>query len=623
MPAIISNSEVNPEFEALLNYIKLNRGFDFTGYKRSTLVRRVLKRMQTVGIESYSDYIDYLEVHPQEFVDLFNTILINVTSFFRDREAWDYVATEIIPRIVASKQAVEPIRIWSAGCASGQEAYTLAIVLAETVGVEQFRSRVKIYGTDLDEEALNQARLAIYDAKEVACLSPELLKKYFDISDSRYTFRKELRRSLIFGRHNLVQDAPISKIDLLVCRNALMYFNAEAQAKIIARFHFALNDGGYLFLGKAEMLLSHANIFKPIDLKQRIFSNVVKVNRRARSLLMAQNSNDEEVNYLGSDVSIRDAAFNTHPVAQVVVDRSGFLKLANERARSLFDLTPRDLGCPLQDLQFSYRAVELRSYIEQAYADCRPITVPDVEWTITSGDSLYFDVQIAPLFDSNGSLLGVSITYIDVTRSKRLQKDLEHSNHELEMAYEELQSTNEELETTNEELQSSNEELETTNEELQSTNEELETMNEELHSSNEELQTLNEELSVRSEELNSVNAFLESILASLRGGVVVTNRDLQVQIWNDKADELWGLRPSEVKGQHFLNLDIGLPVEQLRQPIRSCLAGDSKYLEITLEATNRRGKKIQCQVTCTPLVGVGKEIRGVIMLMEEKEEVNS
>jgi len=613
----------NPEFEDLLNYIKRNRGFDFTGYKRSTLMRRVEKRMQTVGIESISEYIDYLEVDPQEFVHLFNTILINVTSFFRDCSTWDYIATKIIPQITEYKELNAPIRVWSAGCASGQEAYTLAIVFAEALGLEALRSRVKIYATDVDEEALHQGRQGIYDAKEVAGVPPELLEKYFDRFDGQYTFRKDLRRSVIFGRHNLVQDAPISRIDLLVCRNSLMYFNAEAQAKIITRFAFALNEGGFLFLGKAEMLINHSNTFKSVDLKRRIFINIGKVSRRDRSLLMLQNSNSEEVNYLVSDVNLRHAAFDVNPVAQVVVDLNGLIILANERARSLFGLNHKEI-CPLQDLQLSHRGVELRAWIEQAYTERRPTTIRDVEWTtFSSSDRQYFDVLVTPLLDMSNILLGVSITFIDITPSKRLQEELEHSNKEVEMAYEELQSTNEELETTSEELQSSNEELETTNEELQSTNEELETMNEELQSTNEELQTLNEEIRLRSDKLNETNTYLASILTSLRGGVVVVDRDLQVQIWNYKAEDLWGLRTEEVKGQHFLNLDIGLPVEQLLQAIRTCLLGQAAYTEVTVEATNRRGRGINCKVTCTPMVNTAQEIRGVIMLMEETADVET
>lgn len=615
----MSTAEQNPEFEFLLTYLKRSRGFDFTGYKRPTLMRRVSKRMQEIGVESFNQYIDRLEVEPEEFVQLFNTILINVTSFFRDSSTWEYIGSEIVPQIAAGKQPTEPIRVWSAGCASGQEAYTLAIVMAEALGIEQFKTQVKIYATDVDDEALNQARRATYTDKEVSSVPPQLLERYFERSDSLYTFRHDLRRSVIFGRHDLLQDAPISRIDLLTCRNSLMYFNVEAQAKIIARFHFAFNDSGFLFLGKAEMLLTHSNTFTPLNLKRRIFTKVSKINLRDRSLLMGKNSTEEEVNYLTNHVRIRDAAFDANRVAQLVIDINGFLTLANERIRQLFGIAPKDLGRRFQDLEISYRPIELRSCIEQVYADRRIITHRQVEWA-TNGDITYFDIHVAPLSDVNSKLLGVSVTFNDVTRFKRLQDELEHSNQELEMAYEELQSTNEELETTNEELQSSNEELETTNEELQASNEELETMNEELQSSNEELQTINDELRLRSEELNSINTFLDSIFASLRGGVVVMNREMQIQVWNDKAEDLWGLRAAEVQGKHFLNLDIGLPVEQLKQTIRNCLAGESKYLEIVLNANNRRGKAIQCKVTCTPLLGAGKEIRGVIMMMENLED---
>ena len=452
----------------------------------------------------------------------------------------------------------------------------------------------------------------------------EQIALYFDQFENHYTFRKDLRRSVIFGRHDLIQDAPISKIDLLICRNTLMYFNAETQTRILARFHFALREGGFLFLGKAEMLLTHTNTFTPVDLKRRVFTKVPKLNLRDRLLIMAQTGNNEAVTHLSNQVRIQEAAFDSAPLARLIIDANGLLTLANERARSLFRLSARDLGRPLQDLEVSYRPVELRSCIEQAYAEQRAINVCDVEFSSSQSESHYFDVQISPLFDLSSNILGVSVTFIDVTRYKRLQEELEHSNQELEMAYEELQSTNEELETTNEELQSSNEELETTNEELQSTNEELETMNEELQSTNEELQTVNDELQRRSEELNQSNAFLESILTSLKGGVVVVDRDLRVQIWNHKSEDLWGLRHDEALEQNFLNLDIGLPVDQLRPFIRECLNDDpSDCVEILLAAVNRRGKHFQCRVTCTPLIGTQRQVQGVILLMEEHREAEA
>ncbi|MBW4577871.1 MAG: PAS domain S-box protein [Aphanothece sp. CMT-3BRIN-NPC111] len=614
----MSNQNITPEFKSLLKYIKENRGFDFSNYKPSTLIRRIQKRIQAIGINNYSDYIDYLEVHPDEFGHLFNTILINVTAFFRDRAAWDYIAAEIVPQILANKRQGEPIRIWSAGCASGQETYTLAMVLAEAVGFEIFKQRVKIFATDMDEEALSQARQACYTQQEVADIPPQLLEKYFELQGTHYVFNKELRRSIIFGRHNLIKDAPIARIDLLVCRNTIMYFDSEGQTIIINRFHFALNDGGFLFLGKAEMLFSRNNKFMPVDLKQRVFSKVPNSDdRRDRLSMMPEPENEQEPSEMVSQTRLSQAAFNIDPVAQVVVDVNGCLTLANESACTMFGLKHEDLGRPWQDLELSYRYIELRSPIEQAYQLRRKIILPEVVGPPLSGEARYLEIQVIPLEDTNNNILGIKIIFADVTAFKKLQEELYQFKEELEAAYEELQSSNEELETTNEELQSSNEELETTNEELQSSNEELETTNEELQSTNEELQSLNEELHERSSQLTQVNLYLESILTSLRLGVVVVDKELQVHIWNYKAEDLWGLRFDEVRGRHFINLDIGLPVEQLRQPLRACLTKDVTFEEITLDTINRRGRSIQCKVTCTPLKSQGTGIEGVVLLMEE------
>jgi two-component system CheB/CheR fusion protein len=611
-------ADENTKFEALLDYLKRSRGFDFMGYKRSSLMRRVIKRMQMVAIEDYGDYLDYLEVHPEEFAHLFNTILINVTAFYRDEAAWEYLAQNVIPKILAEKAAGDPVRVWSAGCASGEEAYTVAMLLAEAMGTETFRQRVKIYATDVDEEALAQARQAGYTEKNLEPVPAELREKYFELTGNRYLFRADLRRSIIFGRHDLVQDAPISRLDLLVCRNVLMYFNAEAQARILARFHFALNDTGFLFLGKAEMLLTHANLFNPTDLKHRIFTKAPKVNLRDRLLVLAQTGDSEVANHLGRQVRLRETAFDTSPVAQLVIDTNSSLVLVNEYARTLFSLNTHDLGRPLQDLEVSYRPVELRSLIEQAYAERRPIRLSNVERHMPDGITQYYQVQVAPLQDNGRGTLGASITFTDMTSFQRLPEQLARSNQELETAYEELQSTHEELETTNEELQSTNEELETTNEELQSANEELETMNEELQSTNEELQTINEELRGRTDELNSANNFLQTILTCLRAGVAVVDRQLKVLIWNRRAEDLWGLRADEVHGRSLLELDIGLPVDQL--PIPTFLAGKSDFYEVVLDATNRRGKVIRCWITCTPLVDAGGQRRGVVLMMEDATE---
>ncbi len=301
------------EFESLLAYLKQSRGFDFSAYKRSSLMRRVLVRMQTIGAKGFASYLDTLQMDPEEFPRLFDTILINVTSFFRDTAPWECLRDEILPRLVGPPAAGDSLRVWSAGCASGEEAYSIAILLAEAMGFDAFRERVKIYATDVDEEALRQARRAVYGRRVAEHVPAPLLAKYFDRQDDRYTVIKELRRSVIFGRHDLLQDAPISRVDLLICRNCLMYFNTEAQTRILGRFHFALSSRGTLFLGKAETLLAQSAMFEAADMKRRIF---VKGEHHPgmRPVTLAP------ANFYDALRDLRDAASDVGPGARWLVD---------------------------------------------------------------------------------------------------------------------------------------------------------------------------------------------------------------------------------------------------------------------------------------------------------------
>ncbi|QXJ26489.1 PAS domain-containing protein [Actinomadura graeca] len=597
--------------------LKETRGFDFTGYKPTTLTRRIKRRMDALGLAEVGEYRDFLELEPEEFARLFDSLLINVTSFFRDPPAWQALRETVLPEMLAAKDPSRPIRIWSAGCATGEEAYTLAIVLAEALGPDEFRERVKIYATDLDEDALQQARAGVYSERQVAELPEDLRRTYFEPAGPKYAFRRDLRRQVIFGRNDLTHDAPISRVDLLVARNTLMYFNAETQTGVIRRFHFALGSPGYLFLGKAEMLLNHGDRFEPIDLRKRLFRKIPS--RRAHGA--AHKAWDEvERPVKTSPTRLEQAALNAGPVAQLAVDLAGNLAVANARAELLFNLRPRDIGRPFHDLEVSYRPVEMRSVIEQVRKDGRPAELRDIVWHRTAGtDPSVYHVQVVPLFRQPGEAVGVGISFSDVTHYRRLRDELEHSNRELERAYEELQSLNEELETTNEELQSANEELETTNEELQSTNEELETMNEELQSTNDELQEINDALRARTEELDSANSFLSSVLRSLGSAAVVVDRDLRVQVWNTGAEELWGMRAEETQGHELASLDIGLPVREVLPSLRRLLTGeaDSGGLEVTLDAVNRRGRPVRLTVQAVALRDERSGIRGVIIIMDQ------
>jgi len=607
--------ETDEELEELLGFLRDARGFDFTGYKRSSLGRRIRKRMADAHVTSYSDYRDRLETNADEFNALFNTILINVTSFFRDPEAWTFLQREVMPELLAQNRSDDEIRVWSAGCSSGEEAYSLAIMFAEALGVEETLERVKIYGTDVDDEALRDARSGLYSAKVLAPLEPELRDKYFEQNGARFGFRPDLRRRVIFGRHDITRDAPISRLDLLLSRNTLMYFNVEAQTQIVDRYHFALREGGFLFLGKAEMLLNDAERFEVMSMRQRVFRR--RPGEAAPPYQPApvkiRTGMSGELHSVARHRQMRDLILDATPSATLAVDSEGAIILVNSRARVQFGLTPNDIGRPFQDLEISYRPVELRSLIEQATHERRTLRVNGAERR-TGEDVQYFDILVQPLTGPEGLTAAVNITFTDVTVATQLKAEIKRVREDLETAYEELQSTNEELETTNEELQSSIEELETTNEELQSTNEELETTNEELQSGNEELETMNEEMRVRTEELDEARTFLEAVLTSIAAGVVVLDQNLKVKSWNRGALELWGLRSDEAVDRPFYGLDFGLPTEKLRETIQRCVETGVRGELLPVPAVNRLGRAITCLVQCSPFDGNNG---GVVLLMEE------
>ncbi|GAB1544957.1 hypothetical protein NUACC21_76330 [Scytonema sp. NUACC21] len=273
-------------FEALLNYLQEKHHFDVTSYKSSSLRRQISSRMQQVSINDFREYQDYLEVHSEEILPLFNAIEINVTSFFRDRSAWDYISNQIVPQIIASKSLNEPIRVWSAGCAFGQETYTVAMILAESLGLQGFSQQVRIYGTDINQEVLNRARKGSYPSSEVNNIPGSLLNRYFQLTNNCYVFRHDLRHSFVFQCHNMIENPPIPRIDLLICRNALIYFNLKAQTRTLVRFYFSLNENGFLFLGKSE-IAPDMHLFTTVNLEHRVFAKVLKAHLTSQLLIEA------------------------------------------------------------------------------------------------------------------------------------------------------------------------------------------------------------------------------------------------------------------------------------------------------------------------------------------------
>jgi two-component system, chemotaxis family, CheB/CheR fusion protein len=611
------SADLDPDLQGLLDHFRDQRGVDLMSYKPTGLTRRVRKRMAQVGAHDYGDYRRRLERDDDELNALLDTILINVTAFFRDTDTWDHLRDHVVPSVLATKAPGAPIRAWSAGCSSGEEACSLAITLTEALG-DEYSHRVKIYATDIDVDALATARRAEYPPQRLADVHPLIVERYFEPSQDSYRLRRDLRQSLVFGRHDLAADPPISRIDLLLCRNTLMYFTAATQRAVLERLHFATREGGYLVLGRAESLSTRTNIFAPLDPTQRVY---LPVDHLDPSMPVAATRHGRRLRDCDT-MSVRAVGFEVSPVPQILVDHDGILVAANTQALSTLGLRPSDLGRPLQDLEVSYRPLEVRSRIEEAHLERRTIVERGVSWTIAGSDR-FFDVAVTPFATGDGQLDGINISYTDVTRQHRLEAEALDLRAQLATANEDLQSAVEEVETTNEELQSTNEELETTNEELQSTNEELETMNAELQSTNEELQSINVDLQTRSAALDQAKLALEAVLTSLQSAVVVLSPDLRVEMWNAHAEELWGVRSDEVEGEHFMNLDIGLPVDSLHQPIRQALTGhDSDHSDdsdIVIDAVNRRGRKVTCRIRVTALRRADGTIIGAILLMDAED----
>ncbi|MGI9100916.1 MAG: CheR family methyltransferase [Terriglobales bacterium] len=524
------------------------RGLDLRGYKHTTLERRVRKRMFEVGAGTYTDYLNKIRDDGDEINLLLNTVLINVTEFFRDAPAWDFLRAQIIPSMLRKLKPGDTFRAWSAGCATGEEAYSLAILMADTLGDRLPEFNIKIYGTDVDEEALNVARRGDFSRERLRRLRPEWRERYFYPRGAALRIARDVRRLCIFGRSNVLSDAPISRCNMILCRNVLIYFDTDSQKVILEHLHYALEPGGILFLGKAESKLSGWQKLRSLHPRWRIFQKFSGESdwedRPAMETNMPDTGTDSAV-----ERELRSFRLHQRYIMEalksgiMVLDNSDTVTSHNESALAIWGLPVSQItGRQLQSTAVAQRCPEMSAKLDATRGRREPlnfncsITVGDEERTIA--------VSLRPIVNEPGERIATLIHCEDVTTQGKLETTIE----QLESTSEELQSTNEELETANEELQSTNEELETTNEELQSTNEELETTNEELQSLNEELENINEELESRTRELNDLSQRYAQTLQQMPWPVMLLDHDLKIQLWNGAAQRLFGVGSTSVVG---------------------------------------------------------------------------
>ncbi len=553
----------NRDVRLFLTQIHERSGIDFSAYKMPTIMRRLQRRLVATGTENLDSYVDYVSAHPDEYRKLIGSFLIKVTEFFRNPELFDYLRERVLPELIATaRRRNNELRLWSAGCATGEEAYSLAILVAEALSDDLERFTIRIFATDLDNEAITFARRGIYPAAMLATLSADLIARYFTQVDDAYEVKKRIRALTVFGQHDLGQRAPFPRIDLCLCRNVLIYFTPELQKRALQLFAFSLRDGGYLALGKAESTSPLTESFAPVDATLKIYrrgagsalgqeglapvpttrADIAPVMppraRAAGRRALAQPARDQRRVPTSHDTL--GAYLLNAPLGLVVVDRRYDIQVINVVARRQLNIHGPAIGDDLIHLTTILPADAMRTAIDDALRDGTPTSLDEVATTdLETGAPTYLRVACYPQRDDAASSVDVVMILVsDVSAAARERRALEEglarqrqgeeqatmrmaelaernrallqANEELARANMDLRGANEEFLVSNEETQATTEEVETLNEELQATNEELETLNEELQATVEELNTTNDDLQARGIELQDLAVSLEA-----------------------------------------------------------------------------------------------------------------
>jgi len=594
--------------KVLLRRLQEHTQIDFSGYKIGTLMRRIQRRLVATNMDDVATYLDYLDSHPDELARLSKDILISVTAFFRDREAFN-VLGQAVRNICSRKAPGSEIRVWVAGCATGEEAYSIAMMFADTLGDRLSQFKIQIFATDIDESALSFARRGLYPAAAMSEVSPEQLEHYFQPRNQVYEASKQLRDLIVFARNNLVSDPPFMRLDLVSCRNVLIYFEAALQARVLNTFQFGLNPDAYLFLGRSESIAHAESMFRPVDRRERLFSRSERL-PSADVALSSFDATPATTHRPASSASRRERRLLIDMLQALTHHYNAFAVMIDENQMIMHSVgdASRFLSFPagtprlslvdvvVENLRGELLALLHRGIRRRVTQTGRVRRLGDTRWRISvspidSNSDSNFLVLFNPVITAEKSVESLDAEAVDTNDS--VVED------ELISTREHLQTLIEEMATSNEEMQALNEEAQAGYEELQATNEEMEAANEELQASNEELISVNEELNVRTAELAKFTAEYEHLYNTLEFPVLVFDTQMALNRFNSAAIRLYGLKQSAI-GQPLHRLKLPAYLHPLEDLIGSALANADR------ETTVTHSEERVYQLIITP----GQDVRG-------------
>ncbi|QAY87615.1 CheR family methyltransferase [Pseudomonas arsenicoxydans] len=569
----------------ILIQLRTGTGHDFKHYKRATVLRRIERRMQVTAQPDLGAYFRYLQSNPEETKALLGDMLIGVTNFFRDREAFEALERDVLPQLVSAAVSAQPekeeIRVWSAGCSTGEEAYSLAMLISDQLQLDASKARLQLFATDIDERAISVGRAGLYPQAIVTDVPPMRLRHYFVKEDDHYRIRKELREKVLFAKHSLLSDPPFSQIDLIVCRNLLIYLDREVQREILQMFHFALRPGGFLFLGSSESADACHELFATVDKRNRIFRAKTGTANSRRTPTMPRGgyvrtnvSREAPQNAVQRKLSFSDihqrALERTAPPSMIVDANADILHMSESAGRFL-----RHVGGELSRNLLTLILPELRLEIRTTLFQVQQsgLTVKSRAVPITRDNRrCKIDLLAQPYKDeeSEGEFVLVVFEEAEIDPAEQeattlLQTEsqvLSNLERELQRTKLHLQDTIEQSEVSSEELKASNEEMQAINEELRSATEELETSKEELQSINEELLTVNYELKTKVEETDKINDYLTNLIASTDIATVFVDRGMRIKWFTPRATDIFSMLPVDT-GRSLLDITHRLQYDDL------------------------------------------------------------